>query len=314
MTLNLLITVDVDQDGANIENERTSLSWGCLEQIPAIKQIFRGFDLYTTWFVRADNQLETFYGSPAYLLLAYNWLWKELAASGDEIAWHPHIYRRTNTGEYRMETDEHRFCSQLTGIRADLKREGFEHLSVRVGEAFGTNLIMRTLAGLGLKADSSAIPGRRRADSARTFDWALSPNQPYVPDVNDYRVPAVTRGLSIVEVPMTTAPIQAPYDKEPLLRYMNLSYRHPFFKQAVEAYLTSVEHWPGDTYFTLIVHPDEVMPERPAHPLYEFSLASVERNLNYLLEAIASRGMGVRSLAVRTVPEFIALPTWERSR
>ena len=40
---------------------------------------------------------------------------------------------------------------------------------------------------LGLKADSSCIPGRQRKDREKFFDWSKAKNCPYFPSDYDYQ-------------------------------------------------------------------------------------------------------------------------------
>ncbi|HSU88571.1 MAG TPA: hypothetical protein VLL56_07030, partial [Terriglobia bacterium] len=85
MNLSLVVTVDVDNDGVSLADERNRLSWRGLELIPTIADIVHGRGLPVTWFVRADSQLRNVYGHPSYLLDGYRPLWCKLKDQGDEI-------------------------------------------------------------------------------------------------------------------------------------------------------------------------------------------------------------------------------------
>src|SRR5262249_11232640 len=163
-----------------------------------------------TWFVRADAQLRDVYGSAAYPVESQSALWASLAESGDEIGWHPHLYRRRADGTYMPETVEDRQVAELRDISADLRNRGVELTSSRMGEAVGSNGVMQELDRLGMTVDSSAIPGRKRSDASRCFDWEGTPNTPYHPSIHDYRVSVSGAKRTLVEVPMTTVPVRSP--------------------------------------------------------------------------------------------------------
>lgn len=277
----LCVTVDVDQDGIALGSERTSLSWNAVSMVPRLAELFERHGVRATWFVRADNQLSEVYGSAAYLLEHFSTHWRALRGAGHLIAWHPHVYRRER--EWVPETDPQRCAEQLERIHAELR--GHVLPAVRMGEAFHSNATMHTLDRLGVRIDSTAIPGRKRNDGERCFDWEPTTNAPYHPSRGDYRVPG-TDALSILEVPMTSIPIRAPYDEAPLRRYMNLAYR---------AELLADAELDGLPTIVTIVHPEEAM-VRPENPLYGDGLEEVERNLRALL---------ARGVTVKTMDELI---------
>lgn len=304
MIVNLLLTVDVDNDGIALNNERNELSWRAIARIPDIKRVFDEFGAVVTWFVRADDQLRAIYGSAAYLHTEYSGLWRDLATTGDEIGWHPHLYEWDEVRcAYSVDTDEIRCAMKLRSIHNELRALRFD--SVRVGEAFHGNALMSALCELGLKVDSTAIPGRRRADSARIFDWSSTPNEPYYPSATDYRVPGKQdQRLRILEVPLTTMPVRAGYDVAPLKRYINLTYHHALFKAGFDAHLKDEMRASKESlYVTTILHPEEVYASPDPHPLYSYSLAETRRNLNYMLDAIRAFDSEVRFLRMSDASE-----------
>lgn len=297
MNLNLLVTVDVDNDGTTIGASRDLLRWDGIAQVEALHRLFAEMHLPATWFLRADNQLADVYGSPAYLFDAHAVLWQKLRLAGDEIAWHPHLYHREpNAGKFAPDYDPQRCTDKLRATYAELRASGWECASVRIGEAFHSNEMMAALDEFGLMVDSTAIPGRVRSDAERRMDWGPTPNEPYHPSARDYRVPGAD-ALGILEFPMTTVFIQAPYDSEPRRRYANLAYHAPLFTAAVERYLQERRAAEIEvSYLTLILHPDEVVARPEAHPLCAYSLAAVRSNLDFLLELAARLQMTVRPL------------------
>jgi len=280
VAVNLLCTIDVDNDGAQ-NDERTELSWTSIDRIPHLKDLFNSFNLHLTWFIRADNQLQDIYGTAAYILREYEPLLSELERSGDEVAWHPHLNEWCEkSSRYVADRDEYRCAQKLMKTRAELEAKGFKHSSVRIGEAFHGNAMMKTLDELGLKVDSTAIPGRTRSDESRTFDWGPTPNTPYHPSARDYRVPDTSNSLNILEVPMTTMPVKASYDPDFLIRYINPAFHHANFKAGLDrSFKTLFPATQSETFLTLILHPDEISSEGRTHPLYSFSLEGVRKNI-----------------------------------
>ena len=256
-----------------------------------------------TWFVRADPQLRDYYGSSAFLLERYKAFWKDAKAAGDEVAWHPHITRVNEGGRHEPERDDERFAAALRVTHAELTTLGYRFNSVRLGEAFGGNICIRALAELGLRVDSSAIPGRRRDDLSRAFNWLGSPNEPYWPSVSDYRISG-TPALPILEVPMTVVPVHAPFDPKPLPRYANLAYCPTFFSAAIERWLR-LERPPRDSILTLILHPDELVPGSREHPLYAFTPDAVSANIQVVVDLIRRRNIDLVGLTMSGIEELI---------
>ena len=292
MRMTFCSTSDVDQDGVAAGSERDDLRWTSVDLIPRLAEVMDARGVRTTWFVRADNQLEDVYGTPAYLLEKFDALWQTLTSGGHAIAWHPHVYRREED-RYVVETDGSRCADHLRRVHARLPRSFH---AVRMGEAFHSNESMAALDSLGLRIDSTAIPGRSRRDAARIFDWEVTTNAPYHPSRGDYRAPG-EESLSILEVPMTSIPILAPYDSSPLRRYINLAYRQDLLLPRFESYLDSLDR-ESDHVLVTIVHPEEILPT--GNPLYGEGLREVERNLDALLATMRERG----DVEIRTMDEL----------
>lgn len=300
MGINLIATIDVDNDG--VENdERTHLKWSSLELIPEIKKVLSDLGLRTTWFVRADNQLKDVYGSAAYLLEEYATLWKQLQYTGDEVGWHPHIYFwDENEKSYLPDLDPIQRVKKIVDIREELVGLGFHHTAVRMGEAFHTNETMRAINQLSLKVDASALPGRKRQDKSRWFDWSTTSNEPYFPSNDDYRVPGLGSHLDILEIPITTAPIRTSYDtlETAAYRYLNPVYQHNKFKMAVEWVLSSYAGLTDEGFITITFHPSEVIQRHIYHELYAFSLNEMKLNLRHLLQLLNDRNISLRSVTM----------------
>jgi hypothetical protein len=145
---------------------------------------------------------------------------------------------------------------------------------------------MQALDRMGLAIDSTAVPGRYRNDESRQFDWRPTPNRAYHPSREDFRIPGNGSSLRLLEVPMTTSPVFADYDKAPVRRYLNPTFHEHLFLEGLQAYLArlsdEVEH-----DLVLIFHPDELLPREP-NGLHNFGWETFCRNLNVLTELLAA--------------------------
>jgi hypothetical protein len=303
LTITFVFTVDVDNDGMTAANERNHLVWESVAEVPRIAALFARHGVTATWFVRADNQLSDVYGDAAWLLRTRDAMWSDLRGAGHWIGWHPHVVRRDANGSFVPETDDHRCAAALRAIHGSLAAGGFTFTASRIGEAFHGNESMRTLAELGLTVDSTAIPGRRRDDAARRFDWSETPNHPYHPSRADYRIPG-NPALSIVEVPMTSVAVKAPYDRSPRLRYLNLAYREALLRAAFERHLESLQD--GNHVVVTILHPEEAC-GGTADALYGHDLDTVANNLDYLFASASGYGeirvATLEQVALQSAPE-----------
>jgi hypothetical protein len=306
MKVFLSVTVDVDNDDMTTTGNRSGDRWASIALVPSISAIFERENTPATWFVRADRQIKLNYGSTTHFLNTHDVMWRHLESKGHEIAWHPHLYARTENGQFVPEYEDGACKEQLISSYSDICHSGWKMYSARIGEAFGSNAITATLRSFGLEADSTAIPGRHRSPLNERLDWRLTPNSPYIQDPSDYRV--ATRqhqGDPLVQVPMTTVPIQAEYDAGPIQRYINLTYHPAILLDRLGGYLDSLEQQSSTlAWVTTILHPDEVLPRPERHALYAFDIRAVEANLRGLLDHVNSRGWDIECTTIRQSAEI----------
>ena len=249
-----------------------------------------------TWFVRCDGQIAREFGDAAYLLLEYRDWWDARLAKGDQVAWHPHLYRR-HEGSWIQETDPGCLAHDIESSFAAFGDAGYGSSAARLGEAYQTNETMRALSDLGLRADSSGIPGRRRDDGQKSFDWETTPNAPYRPSSSDYRLPG-DPALPIWEIPMNTVMTRTSYDRVPLRRYVNLAFVPGLLNDGLANFM--VEH----DVLVSITHPFELMPEffrdgeSDAHPLLAFTPRAVADNVAAIARAVELSGRRFRFVTV----------------
>lgn len=297
--MRFVFTVDTDADAyfgnaapAAGREDKSILGWDSLDQgreklLDAVAQCRDSFggSLRVTWFVRCDRQIAETYGDAAYLLHRYNDWWRERISFGDEIQWHAHLYRRTNGGAWQQEFDDEHLVEDIREGMSSFERWGLRPRVIRVGECFQTTFLVNYLREMGLRADSTALPGRCSKDREKNFDWMEAPNFPYHPSVDDYRKPSGKPGFW--EIPMNTISTKASYDKAPLLRYFNPAFHSDVMTDGLKAFCT------GHSVLVSVMHLFEIMSEflrmnGSEHPLLSFASSAVSENLRLLKETVAA--------------------------
>ncbi len=227
-TLYVVIGCDCDPDrpqyGGVRYDSREPLKWrGVREGVDRARETTEqveddyGNHASITWCVRSDLQMQQIYGDCAWPYAEFADLWESLAERGDEIAWHPHLWRWSGQHScwYQEIEDE--------GWMRDCLRQGYKALATHMGRApttsrmgweFHDDVTMQQVSDLGIEVDFSAVPGRftpgRRDRWGSMFncyvDWRNTPEKPYMPSASDYRidVEAEQEALRVRELPMST--------------------------------------------------------------------------------------------------------------
>lgn len=288
--LNLILTFDVCSNFDGIEDAASLI----LKELRGIKDSF-GEEIKFTWFVRADNQLKTIYGDATYLLERYNSLWRDLKKDRDEIGWHPHIYY-LDAGKWKLETLDDPLETKLIESHEAITKY-FDVSSARMGEGFHSTKSMSVLDKLGIKVDSTALPNRKRADSERFFDWIGTPEHPYHPSKNDYRIPGKDE-LNILEVPMSTIRMKTSYDVTPLNRYVNLSFYNSLMNDGIKELVKTKD------IIVTITHPYEVLSYSKGHSLLSFDINEAEKNLFNIIKACKEINRAYKFITMSDVPNI----------
>jgi len=288
--LYLVITCDVEPDNFDVSifGKRKEFSWEGMKQLEKLidmssplKDSFSKKPTYT-WFLRADEMIKKAYGTYTYVYEKFKSRWERARFRGDEIGWHPHT----------KEVDRLRESYEEVSLKYDPPR------SVRVGEAFHSNRFMLELASLGLSVDSTALPGRVRDDEIRKLNWEGTPELPYYPSKLDYRVPSENR-LDILEVPFSMVKTQATYDRVPIKRYLNLSFRHEIIKKALENLIKEKD------LIVSVLHPSELLKHEKEHPLLSFDLDTVIGNLEFILKTAAEENKKIKYITLAEVKDLV---------
>jgi len=221
----VVILCDVDPDGTAYGgpgyDTRGPLKWEGLahgipllvERLSEIEQA-TGRKINITWCVRSDLQMQEIYGDAAWPYRAFRDMWEEIEKRGDEIAWHPHLWRWSD--EHRcwyQETRDEEWIEECltTGYRALCEATGRRIRVSRMGWEFHNEFTIRVLDGIGVEKDFSAVPEyRSEGDSSdgtifhKRADWRGTPMHPYHPSKVDYRRPKLDGEdeLQILEIPL----------------------------------------------------------------------------------------------------------------
>lgn len=266
------ITFDLDllcyEDGVDPSDEVGVL----LQSLDRISRRIPAF--HATLFVRLDDQVARSSGQPDYLLLKYDKAFAHLKHLQHEIGWHLHSYT-CERNRLVQNTDGPGVADEIGRLSHRAVDLGLR--AMRMGWGFHTNETMRAVAAAGFLVDSSAIPRPRYAWEESVKDWTTTPLTPYYPSVADYRVPGKP-DLPVLEMPISVAPIPAPYDTGEVLRYFNLAYHPELLLGPLQGWMRQHDH------LITVTHPYELAPHCKPHGLLAFGPEALERNLLQLEE------------------------------
>jgi len=301
----LCLTVDTDPDGLSGKiTNRETLQWEGLRQLQRLPDVCDSEPIGSipiTWFVRADGQLESMLGNASYLLEEFSTFWTKVRKLGHEVAWHPHLYRQTRrqeaaiiiTNPVEAEDELERLWNQL---KTDFPAVAFRH-----GEGWHTLETYAVVERLGFRCDSTAIPGRRGA-KGHPMNWEGAPNQPYFPSQADLCRTGSERCL--LEVPMNTWLVHAPYDSGPRVRYMNPAIHPNLFAQARRGWEDACNKISADLcIWVMIFHPDEVLGRQGADALYSRSTSDLCANLTSITQSLGRLGHDFQWMSLSAAAE-----------
>jgi len=289
----LCLTVDTDPDGLSGKViDRQTLRWNGLEYLQTLSDDFAGASelgpVPLTWFVRADGQLESILGTPAYLLEKYANFWAEVRTLRHEIAWHPHLYRQVRRGdEVALIANPNEAQDELERLWSRLKPCLFA-TTFRNGEGWHTPETYAAVERLGFPCDSTGIPGRSGVNG-HPMNWSGAPNLPYFPQLEDLCMSGPPRDM--LEIPMNTWYLQAPHDRSPRLRYMNPAVHCSLFTKALESWENACKASTSElSVWVMIFHPDEVLETQSADGLYARSIRDLRKNLQAMADCLRRLG------------------------
>jgi hypothetical protein len=279
--LYLCCTFDMDMD--QVWKGGGEPTWDGLMAGPSLRKGIKdleddtGKPFVATWFIRADEQVRSLYGAVDSVFDKYPDILQTLGSFGDELAWHPHLYKEQG-GCWVQETDPKALVAQVEKTYPVVKKR-LTSKAVRVGEAYQSPELMAALDRLGLSIDSSALPGRVRHDELQDLDWGPTPQAPYHPSKNDHRVPGKAP-LNILEVPMSMVPTRVSYDKATVPRYVNLSFHSSVLEKGLTRLIKTQD------LLVTVTHPFELLPAfKPSkeHQLISYETTELRKNLELII-------------------------------
>jgi len=267
MRRELILTLDVDLTDYVNHSEFDELEL----TFERIKNLLMSYPLLkTTWFIRIDRQIESFYGDPLYIFDKHHKKIEWLKENGHAIGWHHHCYKKTDK-VWSQEFDVLTNNNDIYHYGAIAREQGL--VVSRMGWGYMNNDSMHILNKLGFKADSSAIPRPTYPWEHNSKDWNTTPRHPYFPDYNDYRIPGETKlRRNIMELPLSITELKVDSDTVNMSRYVNTAYDTNYFSQAIEQ-LNST----GPDVF--IMHPYEILLDSKKHPLFCNGENCFEKNI-----------------------------------
>ena len=176
--------------------------------------------------------------------------------------------------------------------------------------------VMHALESLGLRTDSSALPGIKFQELTQGYgcDWIGAPADPYFPSRYDYRRPATETALEILEMPISLTktprlvryirPVidrcrainRSPTQNEPMNIAKNPIFNRNGFRTALEALKTE-----RTQYILTSFHPCDVASSGL------FSMQYLEYNIKYLLALCRAEGVKLTTMtATEAADDFVS--------
>ncbi|MCZ7355872.1 MAG: hypothetical protein O8C66_08875 [Candidatus Methanoperedens sp.] len=302
MIKKLFVTIGCDTDPLIEVNQRAIFNkesaWDdVIQSVIRLKEEIKTFEdeqkkpPKIIWYLRSDHQINIIWGDWCYPVREYVSLWNEFEKSGDEIGWHPHLWKLNEIKNiwYQEIKDKNWISHCLEKGYKEISKI-FRVKSTRMGWDFHNNYTMNILNSLGILNDLSAIPGiKNNGTIDNIYDWKNTSRYPYFPSKHDYKIEDSdpSNNHKIVEIPITTYPI--PFYLRVLTRKgiiaANIA-KHPlFFKNAIKIVVNRNEE---EAFLSTYFHPSDIKDEKGL-----FSLNNFKRNLNNIVEIARKKKLEV---------------------
>ena len=181
--------------------------WRTLDLVPALLDRMGSKMPPVTWLIRADESVCFATGDFDSGFTSRARLWERLLQSGHEIGWHMHL----------LSFDEQRGCFAFDpnppwlgqALESLTRRRPIS--ATRTGWDYADARLLRTLDGLGIRLDFSALPGNRvwpQAGGKRfVVDWLGCGHQPFHPSVGNHQQTGKD-ALDLIELPIPSSAIR----------------------------------------------------------------------------------------------------------
>jgi len=304
----ICLTFDTDSDPnpSFDQKYKNILGWKGMSGIYLIRKHINKLEkkyqikLPLTWFVRCDDQIKYYKKKSTWLLEKYKNFWENELSIGSELQWHAHLYNKTGQN-WKQKTKLNEIKKELRKNLSEVKKF-YSPKCIRIGEAYMSNNLMRYIKKLNLKADSTSLPGRKRKDKEKNFDWSLSGNQPYFPSSTNYQKKQ-KKDFNFIELPMNTINTKTSYDKKSIKRYINLSFKPSILSKGLKSYIKV------NKYLISITHPYELLnmfKNNKNSKLITFNISSLEKNIQQIISIAKQNKLNPKFV---TINELINLKT-----
>ncbi|KAB2946781.1 MAG: hypothetical protein MPEBLZ_01918 [Candidatus Methanoperedens nitroreducens] len=249
----------------------------------------QGLSPKITWFLRSDQQINIQWNDWCYPVREYISLWNEQIKSGDEIGWHPHLWRYDELKNiwYQEINDNDWISSCLENGYHEISKL-FRINSVKMGWCFHKNYTMNLVDSFGIKYDLSAIPGLMNSgNTCNIYDWKNTSADPYFPSKKDYRIrdDNPSNNHNIMEIPITNYTV--PFFWRIFISKRNMAAniaKHPIFFRNIFNNII----WNQESLLNTYFHPCDIGEKDRL-----FSLNNFERNLNNIIEIARKKKLEV---------------------
>lgn len=280
----IYLTFDIDQDfnpGSDDYYNRTTAKFDSFgDGFQRIIDMLDGKDFSV--FLRSDRQINETYGSYHYLINNNQKLIDNINCSNGEINWHAHLYKCVNEQWLQIKNKQELVDAFLVDYDTVKNIDEINSNIIRIGECVMNNLLMKAMDDVGIRIDSTALPGRKRDDQEKFFDWEITTNNIYNPSMQDYRTNA-SEHYALAEIPMSTLSMKASYDQSPIRRYFNLAFYSNILFQNFAAFVQ--QH----NSIVTITHPFEVLAPG-SHGLLSYNLNVFGQNIQLLDDQVRAYG------------------------
>lgn len=304
----MAIGCDCDQDRSKDSNNKPKFH-GLEVTIKKIRELRRERikDLKITWFIRCDDQIKNIFGTHEYMYRKEITNLKLLEEEGDEIGWHPHMWRKeSKSGNWYQEVDDLRFQSECVQRSFEKIPYAFLPKSTHMGWCYMNNTILKSIKECGIRTDCSAIKGHNTL-SAKDWDradWSKITGLPYIPCMDDYQsecdveqkekenflmfIPASTGEDKL----LTTSRFLRETVKRKSLSKISIKEQVPLITLRSKIFERLFDNWlekqdmRQDNYFLTYFHPDENLDfQRRNNALrLAYSKNALEKNINYIIK------------------------------
>lgn len=312
--LPILLVCDADPDrprfgAGDMNGEDGKLEWrGIEEGLPRlVKECGElkdsgGNSPRFTWCLRCDEQIAELDGEYGAVLSRYRDFFFARREAGDEIAWHPHMWRKNpHNGVWYQEYKDTKWQKTIleTGYREMNAQSGEPPQCVKTGWCMMNNQMSAVFEELGILADLSCLSGQSNEGKSGygRYDWKGAPAYPYRHDKGDYR----KIGGGLAEIPVSSVASKLVSTAESLLfairgqgvrllstpEKVGIKLTYPGF---LFRHLLNVFFEEGHTYFHAYFHPDELLSGKGGTNRLLYSPDNAQRNIARLLNECERRG------------------------